>query len=42
MVEVLTVLILIDFLLPIQELRHCLKYVGLCVSVEEFDVNDIP
>ena len=34
-----TVLILLDFLPPIQELRHLLIYVGIRNSIAKFDVN---
>ena len=40
LVEVLNIIILIDFLPPIQERCHWIKYVGVCVSVEKFDVDD--
>ena len=39
-VAVLTVLILIDFLPPIQERCHVLKYVGIHIRVNEFNVDD--
>ena len=38
--EVFTVLTLIGFLPPIQELHHWLKYLGLHISVTKFGVND--
>ena len=37
---VLTMLILIDFLPPIQERRHWFKYVGIRVIIAKFDAND--
>ena len=39
-VSVLTMLILLDYLQPIQELRHWLKFLGIRISVTNFDVND--
>ena len=40
LVEMITVLILLDFIPPIQELCHWLKYLGFCISVAKFDVDD--
>ena len=37
---VLTVLILLGFIPPIQKRLHWLKSVGICVSLTDFDVND--
>ena len=39
-VAVLTVIIIIDFLPPIQERRHLLKSVGIRISVAKFEIND--
>ena len=39
-VAVLTILILLDFLTPIWEISHCLKSVGISISVEDFCVDD--
>ena len=39
-VAVITVLILLDFLSPSQDLRHWLKYVGIRIIVTKFGVND--
>ena len=39
-VTVITVIILIDFLSQIQERYHWLRYVGVYVSVSEYDVDD--
>ena len=38
--EVITVLILLGFLPSIQEHIHWLRYVGICISVVDFDVDD--
>ena len=35
----LTVLILLDFIPPIQDRYHWLKPVGICISVTNFDVD---
>ena len=37
---VLTVLILLHFLPPRQERYHCIKPLGIHISVTNFDVND--
>ena len=36
---VITMLTLLDFHPPIQERRHWLKYIGIRISVANFDVN---
>ena len=38
--SVLTVLILLDYLPPSQDFRHWIIFVGILVSVAEFDVDD--
>ena len=39
-VAFLTVVILLDFLPQIQEHLHWIKFVGVCIIVADFDVND--
>ena len=40
LVVVLTIIILLHFLPLIQERFNCIKYLGVSVSVSEFDIND--
>ena len=40
LVAVLTMLILLGFLLLSQEICHCLRYIGVHISVAKFDVDD--
>ena len=39
LVELVTILILLRFLPTIQELIHCLKPIGFCISVVGFDAD---
>ena len=39
-VAVLTVIILLEFIPPNHLRRHWLRYVGICISVADFDVDD--
>ena len=39
LVAVLTVIILLRFIPPIQELFHWIKPVGMCVSISKFGVD---
>ena len=39
-VVMLTMLILLGFLPPSQELRHCLKFGVICISVAKLDADD--
>ena len=40
LVAVLTMLVLLSFLPPRQELIHWLKPLDICISISKFDVDD--